>query len=203
MNETDVEQAVQAEEHGQGLQGLVNHELSTASVKGAELPPQANDPQIRPSADIKNLASPYITGQPLNSTPSTTSTAQRTASREAYSSAAVDTQVQEIPAIQGFHVLKASILKPEPLPHPEQKPRCVYITLDPCGDKNQDVRRMRRIHDILISRPGKDRFAFRVCENGRKFEITFPNMTTGLTETLISKLKGMLGTHNIDITQLF
>jgi len=204
MNEADIEQAVQAEKHEQSLQGLINNKPPTASAKGAdELPPQANGPQITPSADIENLTSPYATGQPINNLPSTTSTAQRTDSREAYSSAAVDTQIQERPAIQGFHVLKAAILKPEPLPHPEQKPRCIYITLDPCGDKNQDIRRMRRIHDILISRPGKDRFAFRVCENGRMFEITFPNMTTGLTEILISKLKGLLGTHNIDISQLY
>jgi hypothetical protein len=88
------------------------------------------------------------------------------------------------------------------LPHPDQKPRCIYITLDSCGDKYKDVRRLRLIHDILISRPGRDQFAFRVNENGCRYEINFPNVTTGLTEPLIQKLEGMMGANNIQITQL-
>ena len=97
------------------------------------------------------------------------------------------------------HVLTVTLPKPDPLPRPDQKPRCIYITLDSCGDKQQDVRRLRRIHDILVSRPGRDQFAFRVRENGYWYEINFPNVTTGLTDTLIRKLRGFLGEHNIDI----
>jgi DNA polymerase-3 subunit alpha len=111
-----------------------------------------------------------------------------------------DVQVQE-PAPKTFHIFTPVLPKAEPLPHPDQKPRRIYITLDTCGDKNQDVRRLRRIHDILVSRPGRDQFAFRVRENGCWFEIDFPNVTTGLTETLIQKLEGLLGSNNIDITQ--
>ena len=103
---------------------------------------------------------------------------------------------------RGFHLFKPSLAKPEPLPHPDQKPRCIYITLNSCGDKYKDVRRLRLIHDILISRPGRDQFAFRVNENGCKYEINFPNVTTGLTEPLIQKLEGMMGTNNIHITQM-
>jgi hypothetical protein len=92
--------------------------------------------------------------------------------------------------------------RPEPLPQPDQKPRLICITLVSCGDKSQDVRRLRRLHDILVSRPGRDRFAFRVKENGFWYEIDFPNVTTGLTDTLIKKLEGLLGSNNIDIAQL-
>ena len=88
-----------------------------------------------------------------------------------------------------FHVLNFSLPKPDPLPQTDQKPRCITLTLTSCGDKQQDVRRMRRIHDILVSRPSHDRFSFRVRENGL-YEISFPNATTGLTDTLIQKLKG-------------
>ena len=101
-----------------------------------------------------------------------------------------------------YHILKSALPKPEPLPGPDQKPRCVHITLVSCGDKNQDVRRLRRIYDILISRPGRDRFAFRVRENGYHYEINFPNVTIGLTDILIHKLEGMMGSHNIDIIYL-
>jgi len=111
-------------------------------------------------------------------------------------------QVREQPPPVGFHVLKSPLPKPELLPRADQKPRCIKITLDSCGDKQQDVRRLRRIHGILISRPGRDLFAFRVRENGYCYEISFPNVTTGLTDTLIHKLRGLMGDQNIDIAQL-
>jgi len=101
-----------------------------------------------------------------------------------------------------YHIYKAPLPKPEPLPQLDQKPRCIYITLDSCGDKHQDVRRLRRIHDILVSRPGRDKFAFRVRENGWSYEINFPNVTTGLTEILVHKLEGLMGPNNIDIAHL-
>jgi len=117
------------------------------------------------------------------------------------STSPVGTQVQELPTPKEYYVLKAPP-KAERLPRPDQQPRCIFITLDSCGNKNKDVLRLRRLHDILISRPGRDKFAFRVRENGWLYEIDFPNMTTGLTETLIGKLKGLMGGHNIDIIPL-
>ena len=99
-----------------------------------------------------------------------------------------------------YHTLRPSIPKADPLPQPDQKPRCIHITMDTCGDKEKDIRRLERIHGILLSRPGRDHFAFRIKENGAWFEIDFPNYTTGLTDALIHKLQGLLGDHNIDIT---
>ncbi len=128
--------------------------------------------------------------------------ARQSEAKQVYSSPMVDTQVQERTALNEYYVLKAPP-KAEPLPRPDQQPRCIYITLDSCGDKHQDVLRLRRIHDILISRPGRDKFAFRVHENGLRYQIDFPNLCTGLTDTLISKLEGLMGAQNIDIDQLY
>ncbi len=112
-------------------------------------------------------------------------------------------QVQERPeAPARYVVFKPTLTRSEPLPQPDQKPRCITITLDSCGNKEQDVHRIRRLHDILISRPGRDKFAFRVRENGFLFEIDFPNVTTGLTEPLVSQLEGMMGSNNILIAYL-
>ncbi len=112
-------------------------------------------------------------------------------------------QVQERPeAPARYVVFKPTLTRSEPLPQPDQKPRCITITLDSCGNKEQDVHRIRRLHDILISRPGRDKFAFRVRENGFLFEIDFPNVTTGLTEPLVSQLEGMMGSSNILIAYL-
>ena len=109
---------------------------------------------------------------------------------------------ENLPPTQRYHILKASLPKADPLPSPDLKPRCIYLTIDSCGDKHHDVHRLRRIHDILISRPGRDHFAFRVWENGCLFEIDFPNVTTGLTEPLIQKLEGLLGSNNINISPI-
>jgi DNA polymerase III subunit alpha len=116
---------------------------------------------------------------------------------------AKETQVKEVaPPPNAYHILRSSMPKAEPLPNMEQKPRRISITINSCGDKGKDVRRIRRLHDILVSRPGHDRFAFLVHENNVRFEIDFPNATTGLTEPLIHKLEGLIGNHNIDIAQI-
>jgi hypothetical protein len=108
--------------------------------------------------------------------------------------------VEERPkAPVGYYMVKPPLQKPEALPKPNQQPRRITITIQSCGQKTQDVNRLRRIHDILISRPGRDTFAFQVCENGYLFEINFPNVTTGLTEPLIQQLEGIMGADNIDI----
>jgi hypothetical protein len=99
-------------------------------------------------------------------------------------------------------MLRSSLAKADPLPNLDQKPRRISITIDSCGDKHKDVRRLRRLHDILVSRPGHDRFAFLVREKNVIFEIDFPNATTGLTEPLIHKLEGLMGGNNIDIVQI-
>ena len=112
-------------------------------------------------------------------------------------------QVREAaPPPNTYHMLRSSLPKADPLPNPDLKPRRISITIDSCGDKQKDVRRLRRLHDILVSRPGHDRFAFLVRENNFLVEIDFPNATTGLTEPLIHKLEILMGGHNIHIVQI-
>jgi DNA polymerase-3 subunit alpha len=152
-----------------------------------ELPPDSNRYSAAPSRqETRNTISPAPAAK-LEMSPRTE----------------VDVQVQERPESPArYYVFKPSLTRPEPLPKPDQKPRCITITVDSCGNKEQDVLRLRRIHDILISRPGRDKFAFRVCENGFTFEIDFPNLTTGLTEPLVHQLEGMMGSNNIIIAYL-
>jgi hypothetical protein len=117
--------------------------------------------------------------------------------------ARVNVEVQEHPETPARYVMyRPTLTQPDPLPQPDQKPRCITITLTSTGNKNQDVLRLKRLHDILVSRPGRDKFAFRVRENGFLFEINFPNFTTGLTEPLINKLENLLGSSNIEIMYL-
>ena len=84
-------------------------------------------------------------------------------------------------------------------PDAEAEPRQATITIHPSGEKDRDVRRMRRIHGMLVACPGKDRFSFQVYENGRFFILDFPNESTGLTADLLNKLIDLVGESNVRI----
>jgi DNA polymerase-3 subunit alpha len=80
-----------------------------------------------------------------------------------------------------------------------ETPRMATITLRSCGDKDRDVRRLRRIYGALVSSPGSDRFAFQVFENDQYFLLEFPNDSTGLTQELITRLLELVGEDNLRI----
>ncbi|MEJ2597564.1 MAG: hypothetical protein P8Z00_04485 [Anaerolineales bacterium] len=71
------------------------------------------------------------------------------------------------------------------------------IALRSTGDKTRDVLRLRRIHGMITSYPGNDRFAFHVFERGRGYLLEFPNFTAGLTPELLERLKSLLGAENL------
>lgn len=81
---------------------------------------------------------------------------------------------------------------------PDQ-PRMLTITLRSSGDKARDVRRMRNLYGLILSCPGKDRFAFVMFENGQLYQVEFPNETTGITPELVRRLEGALGTENVRV----
>ncbi len=71
------------------------------------------------------------------------------------------------------------------------------VVLRSSGDKQRDVRRIRRIHGLLRSCPGKDKFAMLVFEGANRFLLEFPNDTTGITSELLSELTRLLGEGNV------
>jgi DNA polymerase III subunit alpha len=70
------------------------------------------------------------------------------------------------------------------------------------GDKTRDVLRLRRIHGIITSYPGNDRFAFHVFERGRAYLLEFPNFTVGHCPELISRLNALIGPENIRVEKI-
>jgi hypothetical protein len=182
-----------------------DHEFEELAEQGSDQKPPENKPvddttfHTDPSPVSSNKDDKNINA--YSDTVHGNKTAEQASTFYGSASNAPDVQVQEAPP-KAFHVFTPTLPKAEPLPRSDQNPRCIYITLDTCGDKNQDVRRLRRLHDILVSRPGRDQFAFRVRERGFWYEIDFPNVTTGLTDTLIKKLEKLMGANNIEITQL-
>jgi DNA polymerase-3 subunit alpha len=81
----------------------------------------------------------------------------------------------------------------------ENGSRKVTVVLKSTGDPDRDARRMRRVHGLLTSYPGEDRFAFHVHESSRQYLLEFPSFTTGLCDELISQLKAMLGENTIHV----
>lgn len=75
----------------------------------------------------------------------------------------------------------------------------ITITLTASGEKERDVRRMKRIHGLINSYPGEDRFCFLVYERGRQHLLDFPNDTTAATHELLDKLVELVGQENIQV----
>ena len=77
--------------------------------------------------------------------------------------------------------------------------RMLTVVLRSSPDKTRDVLRLRRIHGIIMTYPGDDRFAIQVYEKGRGYLLEFPNSTTGITQELLDRLHGLVGVENIRV----
>lgn len=75
--------------------------------------------------------------------------------------------------------------------------RMVKVIMRPTGDKTRDVLRLRRVHGLLRSVPGRDKFALMVFEGGSRYLLEFPNETTGLSTDLFRKLTAMVGEGSV------
>jgi DNA polymerase-3 subunit alpha len=80
--------------------------------------------------------------------------------------------------------------------------RMVTVVLRSSGDKTRDVLRLRRIHGILMSYPGEDRFALQVYERGRFYLLEFPNFSCGICQELLDRLSTLVGRENLRIETL-
>lgn len=78
----------------------------------------------------------------------------------------------------------------------------ITVMLRPTGDRTRDVLRLRRIHGIITSYPGNDRFAFHVFERGRGYLLEFPNYTVGLCPELLSRLAHLIGADNVRVEKI-
>jgi DNA polymerase-3 subunit alpha len=91
------------------------------------------------------------------------------------------------------------LVSPTPLDGSIGEVRMLTVVLRSTGDKTRDVLRIRRIHGIITSYPGNDRFAIHVYERGRGYLLEFPNFTVGVTTELVERLTALLGLENIRV----
>ncbi len=88
--------------------------------------------------------------------------------------------------------------EPEGLPRSLRMVTVVFRATDPPRDRL----RMRRVYHLLISYPGRDRFAFQVFEQQQGYLIEFPNDTTGLSEALLAQLRQIVGPDNVYVEEI-
>ena len=93
-------------------------------------------------------------------------------------------------------------LVPPPTSQEGEAVHMITIVLRTTGDKTRDVLRLRRMHGIIMSYPGNDRFAFQVYERGHGYLVEFPNFTTGLCPELITRLRMLVGSKNVIVERI-
>ena len=80
--------------------------------------------------------------------------------------------------------------------------KMVTVVLETTGDRQRDALRMRRVHGLLSSYPGNDRFEFLLFEASRRYQVDFPSSTTGYCPDLHAQLTSMLGEGVIRVETL-
>jgi DNA polymerase-3 subunit alpha len=91
----------------------------------------------------------------------------------------------------------------EPLPSPQSAERwMIAVSIRSSGDRERDLLRLRRVHGLLSSYPGGDRFAIYVYESSRRYHLEFPNSTTDFSPELQARLLQMLGEGAVQVEPL-
>jgi hypothetical protein len=70
------------------------------------------------------------------------------------------------------------------------------------GDRGRDQRRLQRLHGLLRSCPGRDRFALMIQESGHHYLVEFPNTTTGISTEMLRRVSDLIGEENVRVTPL-
>jgi DNA polymerase III subunit alpha len=88
---------------------------------------------------------------------------------------------------------------PPPAPNEMSPRKMLTVIMHATGEKERDIRRLRRVHGELSAYPGKDRFSFYVHEKGHQVLIEFPNNTTGISDNLVNTLRKLVGDDNVSV----
>jgi hypothetical protein len=78
-------------------------------------------------------------------------------------------------------------------------PRWLMIYFKRTDEPDKDRRRLTRLHGILTSYPGDDRFTIVVEDRKQSYKMEFPNHTTSDCEELRRDLLSVVGEGNIEV----
>jgi len=77
--------------------------------------------------------------------------------------------------------------------------RWLMIYMQRSEDTDKDRRRLARLHGILISYPGNDRFTIVIEDRKQAYKMEFPNHTTSDCDELRRDLESIVGIKNIEV----
>jgi len=86
---------------------------------------------------------------------------------------------------------------------PKKKPKLLTIIIkqDQEIPIESVIRKMKRVHGLITSYPGRDRFAFLIQEGGKTNLLEFPDTMTNICEELLLKIRKEIGENNIQIEE--
>jgi len=105
-------------------------------------------------------------------------------------------------ALEPFHIPSLYVPLVREDGNREHPPQQITVLLRSTGDKERDKRRIKTLHGLLISFPGRDKFSFHIFENGRGHLIDFPNDTTHICVELTDRLKKLMGEENWRVEEI-
>lgn len=66
-------------------------------------------------------------------------------------------------------------------------------------EPDRGMMRIKRVVGLMRSYPGRDKFGLMIFENSKRFDMEFPNDTTGYCQELVRRLKDLVGEDNIQV----
>ena len=84
---------------------------------------------------------------------------------------------------------------------PQPRLLTVVVRIEPNAQPGSSGRRIRRLHGLVSSYPGRDHVAFMIFEAGQVYLVDFPNVHTNICNELLSKLREQVGENNIQIEE--
>ena len=79
----------------------------------------------------------------------------------------------------------------------EKAPRTISVMLLTSVDTEKDRRKLRHIHNTLVSYPGVDRFRIVVVRDTESTPLDFPEQTTNICEALRNDLVEIVGSADL------
>ena len=84
---------------------------------------------------------------------------------------------------------------------PQPKLLTVVVRIEPNAQPGSSARKIRRLHGIVSSYPGRDRVAFLILEANNVNLVEFPGVKTHICADLIRELRDQVGQDNIQIEE--
>ena len=80
---------------------------------------------------------------------------------------------------------------------PERAPRALSVILAASEDPDKDRRKLRHIHNTLVSYPGVDLFRIVVLRGSESTPLAFPDQTTNICDALQKELLEIVGSADL------